>query len=134
MRTVLDADQALRALRTVGCDYRPDLSVSDGAWVATCIGCRTPFALAITETGAQDGSPVLIGGRSCSSPPLAGILGSAVTIGCKQRCRPPAELAAILTTDPELLEARAAAARWQAFAERTTHSFRRYIEATSEAS
>lgn len=55
---VLTADRALEALRTLGCDYRPDVRVADGAWEARCPRCggsdRTPRSLRLRE-GSRGG-------------------------------------------------------------------------------
>jgi hypothetical protein len=104
-RSPLDAQMALLALRAIGLSYRPDTSVPDGAWIATCPACRRPNALKITEARP----------------------GGAVSVGCRRRCRPPQEIAMLLSTDPEVLAARAEAARWRSLACWAIESYRRSI-------
>jgi hypothetical protein len=111
MSARLTAPQALAALCAARLTYRCDAEAD--RWTATCIGCRRPAALIITEPRA-DGP---------------------VTVGCTHRCHEPAQLAELLARDPNLIEAdaaRAEAARWRAFAWRTVDRFRRYIELTGE--
>ena len=92
-RPQLDAATALLALRALGCAHRPDVAVVDGAWLATCPGCHAPGSLHIRELGERDDDH--------RDPP--------VSVGCQRRCADPADLAAILLTDPDVLEARAEA-------------------------
>ena len=110
-RSPLDAQMALLALRAIGLSYRPDTSVLDGAWIATCPACRRPNALKITEARP----------------------GGAVAVGCRRRCRPPQEIAELLSTDPDILAARADAARWMAYAIWLTDFARRSIASTADA-
>ena len=106
---VLDAQAALLALRCLGLDYRPDASVPDGAWIASCPSCGVPGSLRIREVREQTDED--------RNPPVA--------IGCMGRCAPPGVIAVVLSTDPDVLEERAETARWRAFAERLTDSYRR---------
>jgi len=109
----LTADQALAALRAIGIRYRPDTAVIDGAWLATCPVCRHAGALRIRER--EDVGSVSYGGGP-------------VSVGCRRRCVEPSVLADLLAQDPDLLEARADAERWRAFATRLTDSYQRSIE------
>lgn len=109
-RATLDAQTALLALRAIGLPYRPDTSVLDGAWIATCPACREPNALKITE--ARPGGPV--------------------SVGCRRRCRPPQEIAVLLSTDPDILAARAETARWRSLACWAIESYRRSIALTAD--
>jgi hypothetical protein len=108
-RPQLDAATALLALRAIGCAYRPDVAVIDGAWVATCPSCRTPGALRLRERDDDH-----------RGPPLS--------VGCQRRCAEPGELAAILATDVDVLEARADAARWRAHSTWLTDFTRRALD------
>jgi hypothetical protein len=94
---MLDAITALRALRVLRCPYAPDLAAIDGAWRATCPNCHRPEALRIRELRERDDEH--------RNPQ--------VSVGCVHRCTEPAEIAELLSTDPELLTARAETARWQ---------------------
>jgi hypothetical protein len=112
-RPQFDAATALLALRALGCAYRPDVAVIDGAWLATCPGCRRPGTLRIRELRERDDDH--------RDPP--------VSVGCQRRCAEPAELATILSTDPDMLEARAEAARWRAHSTWLTDFTRRAFAA-----
>jgi hypothetical protein len=76
-------------------------------WTATCIGCHRPNALILTEARRHD----------------------PVTVGCRHRCQEPAALAAMLATDPDVLEAQAEARRWQATAKWAVDFARRTVAA-----
>jgi hypothetical protein len=89
------------------------VAVVDGAWVATCPSCRTPGALRLRELRERDDNH--------RDPP--------VSVGCQRRCAEPAELAAILLTDPDVLHARAEAARWRAHSTWLTDFIRRVLAA-----
>lgn len=108
-RATLDAQAALIALRCLALDPRPDLAVIDGAWLADCRCCRFPRSLRVRELSERTGDN--------RDPPVA--------VGCVRRCADPAVIAAILATDPDLLEARDEAARWQALATWAIDSYRR---------
>jgi hypothetical protein len=110
-RPQLDAATALLALRAIGCAYRPDVAVIDGAWLATCPSCRTPGALRLRELRERDDNH--------RDPP--------VSVGCQLRCAEPAELAATLLTDPDVLEAHAETARWRAFSTWAIDGWRRTL-------
>ena len=112
-RPQLDAATALLALRALGCAHRPDVAVVDGAWLATCPGCHAPGSLRIRELVERDDDH--------RDPP--------VSVGCHRRCAEPTELAAILSTDPDMLEARAEAARWRAHSTWLTDFTRRALAA-----
>jgi hypothetical protein len=84
--------------------YRSD--AEPGKWTATCIGCRRPEALIVTEQ--HDDGPI--------------------TVGCRCRCREPVELAAMLEVDPDVIAAQAETRRWLEFATRTVDRFIRHIE------
>ena len=101
----LTANQALAALCALRLDYAPDTAVVDGAWVATCPVCRHVGALRIRER--EDVSPVYYSGGP-------------VTVGCVRRCAEPSVIGAVLAQDPDLLEARADAARWRSRYPRST--------------
>jgi hypothetical protein len=101
---------ALLALRAIGASYRPDTNVADGAWIATCPACRGPNALKITE--ARPGGPV--------------------SVGCRRRCRPPGEIADLLSTDTDVLAARAETARWMTYAIWLTDFARRSVASTAD--
>ena len=109
-RSPLDAQMALLALRAIGLSYRPDTSVPDGAWIATCPACRRPNALKITEARP----------------------GGAVAVGCRRRCGPPQEIAVLLSTDPDILAARAETARWRSLACWAIESYRRSIASSTD--
>lgn len=114
---MLDAHTALTALRALGCAYQPDLAVQDGAWQARCPSCRGISTLRIRELQERTDAN--------RNPP--------VSVGCTRSCTPPAEIAALLATDPELLEARALSKHWRRLAGRTLESFQRYVERDAEA-
>ena len=107
-RPVLDADTALRALRALGLRYAPDLSVADGRWLGVCVCGARSLLIAEREHGGR------------------------VSVGCRRRCRPPQEIAVLLSTDPDILAARAEAARWMAYAIWLTDFARRSIASTTE--
>lgn len=48
------ASTALTALLVLDCEYRPDLSVPDGAWIARCPLCRLPRTLRIWEASQRE--------------------------------------------------------------------------------
>ena len=112
----LTADQALAALRAIGIHYRPDTAVIDGAWVADCPVCRHAGALRVRER--DDTTPVYYGGGP-------------VTVGCVRRCAEPSVIAALLAQDPDLLEARADAARWRSRYQWAVDFARRQLELAS---
>lgn len=108
MSARLTAPQALAALCAARLTYRCDPDPS--RWTASCIGCRRAGALIITEP-REDGP---------------------VTVGCRHRCREPAQLAELLARDLNLIEAdaaRAEAGRWRAFAYWAIDSYRRAVAA-----
>jgi hypothetical protein len=55
-----------------------------------------------------------------------------VAVGCRRRCRPPQEIAELLSTDPDILAARAETARCMAYAIWLTDFARRSIGATAD--
>ena len=112
----LTANQALAALCALRLDYAPDTAVVDGAWVATCPVCRHVGALRIRER--EDVSPVYYSGGP-------------VTVGCVRRCAEPSVIAAVLAQDPDLLEARADAARWRSRYQWAVDFARRQLELAS---
>jgi hypothetical protein len=115
MPAPLDARTALAALCALHLDYRPDLDVIDGAWVADCPGCRHAGALRIRETRERTDDH--------RSPP--------VSVGCVRRCAEPSVIAAVLAQDPDLLEARADAARWRSRYHWAVDFARRQLELAS---
>jgi hypothetical protein len=86
----LTADTMLRALRAVGCDYRSDLSVADGAWIGYCPLCRRSQALRVWETSEWNAGGEL-------SPPFASAF-------CRAGCAQVAVLR-FLATPVRVLEA-----------------------------
>jgi hypothetical protein len=112
---LLSASRVLIALRTLHCNYRPDTSVTDGAWIATCPSCHLPGALAITEI-----RPVEVDDEH---PP--------VRVGCRARCAPPRELAELLLRDPATLALERERDAWRARAAWALDSWQRHIALTS---
>jgi hypothetical protein len=106
-RPVLDADTALRALRALGLRYAPDLSVADGRWLGVCVCGAGSLLIAEREYGGR------------------------VSVGCRRRCRPPQEIAELLSTDPDILAARAETARWRSLACWAIESYRRSIASST---
>jgi hypothetical protein len=109
----LDAKAALLALRALDLRYTPDLSVVDGAWCADCPICRARGALRIRELRERDDD---------HRDPL-------VSVGCTRRCAEPNEIAVLLSTDVNVLEARAEAARWRMRYRWALDSWRRTLTA-----
>jgi hypothetical protein len=110
----LTAPAALAALSAAGCSYR--CADDPCQWVATCPNCRRLDALVISEREG-DWRDRLVAER--------GTPGAPITVGCRRRCCSPDELVAMLSVNPDLIEARAQAARWREFASRVTDSYRR---------
>lgn len=112
----LDAISALRALRALNLRYTPDLTVDDGAWHADCPRCRVRGALRIRELHDRDDDH--------RNPQVA--------VGCTRRCAEPSEIAALLATDIDLLEANACCARWRALACWAIDCWQRQLEMSNE--
>ena len=108
----MTASTALLALRAIRCRYTPDTAVPDGAWRADCPSCRRSGALRIREVRERDDE---------HRDPV-------VAVGCTRRCAEPAEIAALLETEPDVLEARAEATRWRAHSIWLTDFTRRALE------
>jgi len=112
MPAPLDARTALAALCALNLDYRPDIAVIDGAWIADCPGCRHAGALRIRETRERDDDH--------RDPP--------VSVGCVRRCAEPSVIAAVLATDPDVLALQQERDRWRAFASWAIDSYRRSLD------
>lgn len=80
----LSARTALRALRVSGCEYRPDLTVLDGAWIGRCPLCRLPDAVRIWELGSHgsDDGERPVASAFCRRGCSPGVLLEALVVDC----------------------------------------------------